>query len=347
MNPKVSIIIPFYNAMNYLEDCVNSVAAQTLSHIEIILIDDGSTDLSAKIADDFAHTDIRIKVIHQSNSGVSAARNAGLDAATGEYIGFIDADDIAVASMYESLYQTAVEHQVDIVGSGFIKFGVLTDSEIKVDSPLEKEKVLVKQDIIDSAVHMHSSGCFCFIWRFLYSAKLVNGKHIRFDDTIKIGEDTLFCMECFFNAQTAYIISSALYKYRIHPDSVMRRKYKPELTYSLARQYEKKLRMCETFMADKKQEYLYDLSKYNITVLFYQMLKNLYSNNEHINTRKALKELAKSEMIANSFQVFSLNTIRSKSIDWLVYWFVRHKIYTLAHILCRWYLFRAEGNYHE
>ena len=101
--------------MSYLEECVRSVAAQTLSDIEIILVDDGSNDSSAKIADDFARADNRIKVIHQSNRGVSAARNAGLDAAKGDYIGFVDADDLVAVTMYEALYRTAAEHKVDLV----------------------------------------------------------------------------------------------------------------------------------------------------------------------------------------------------------------------------------------
>lgn len=341
MNPKVSIIIPFYNAMNYLEDCVRSVAAQTLSDIEIILVDDGSNDSSAKIADDFARADNRIKVIHQSNRGVSAARNAGLDAAKGEYIGFVDADDLVAVTMYEALYRTAVEHKVDIVGSGFVKFGELMEKEKTIASHFEEEKILLKQDIIDSAVQMHSSGCFGFIWRFLYSAALVKGNHIRFDDRITIGEDTLFCMECFLNAEMAYILSDAFYRYRIHQDSVMRRKYKPALARSLAIQYEKKLSLCEAFLADRKDEYLYDLAKYNITVLFYQLLENIY-NSGHSKPWKALKELAESEMIARSFRVFDIDSIRSKSIDWLVYWLVRHKIYAPAHILCRRYLFKVK-----
>ena len=102
--PKVSVIIPVYNAEKYLEECLNSVINQTLQDIEIIIVNDGSTDCSGSICDTYAQNDARIKVIHQENYGLGYAFNKGIDAATGEYIGFVEPDDYISSIMYEKLY---------------------------------------------------------------------------------------------------------------------------------------------------------------------------------------------------------------------------------------------------
>ena len=112
---KLSIIIPVYNVRRWLEDTVKSVRNQTFRDFELILVDDGASDGSGELCDAFAAADDRIRVIHQENAGVSAARNAGLDAARGEYIGWVDSDDIIEADMYERLVQLAESHNAEIV----------------------------------------------------------------------------------------------------------------------------------------------------------------------------------------------------------------------------------------
>ena len=102
--PLISIIVPIYNIAEYASECIQSLINQTYKNIEIILVDDGSTDHSPVICDEFAEQDERIKVIHKRNGGLSDARNAGLDVATGEYIGFVDGDDWVDEDMYETLY---------------------------------------------------------------------------------------------------------------------------------------------------------------------------------------------------------------------------------------------------
>lgn len=112
--PKVSIIVPVYNVQNNVKQTVEAIQEQTLKEIEIILVDDGSTDKSGKICDELQKADNRIKVIHQKNQGVSVARNVGMDLAQGEYIGFADADDLMKKDMYETLYQNAIKNNADL-----------------------------------------------------------------------------------------------------------------------------------------------------------------------------------------------------------------------------------------
>ena len=113
--PVISVIIPVYNVEDFLCKCVDSVLAQTFKDIEIILVDDGSTDKSGEICDEYAEKDDRIKVIHKENGGLSSARNAGLDIAKGEYIGFVDSDDYISYEMYEKLLCAAKRYSADLV----------------------------------------------------------------------------------------------------------------------------------------------------------------------------------------------------------------------------------------
>ena len=119
---KVSIIVPTYNVEQYLVECMESIVNQTLQDIEIICVDDGSTDNSGKILDDYAQKDNRIKVIHKQNEGYGKAMNIGLDTATGEYIGIVEPDDYVALDMYESLYKIAKENDVDFVKADYQSF---------------------------------------------------------------------------------------------------------------------------------------------------------------------------------------------------------------------------------
>lgn len=115
---KISVIIPVYNAAGYLEKCLNSVTGQSYRELEILLVDDGSTDGSGSICDDYAERDDRIRVVHQENAGVAAARNVGLDMATGDYIGWVDSDDWIEPEMFETMFNVAVSRDADIVICG-------------------------------------------------------------------------------------------------------------------------------------------------------------------------------------------------------------------------------------
>ena len=117
--PIISVIVPVYNVEKYLRECLESLICQTLEDIEIICINDGSTDSSLAILEEFAAKDARIKIINKENSGYGASMNAGLNAAAGEYIGIIESDDFADKKMFEDLYNLALKNDADIVKSDF------------------------------------------------------------------------------------------------------------------------------------------------------------------------------------------------------------------------------------
>ena len=120
--PKVSVIVPIYNVEKYLRECLDSIVNQTLKDIEIILVDDGSTDFCPSICDEYAQRDKRLKVIHKTNEGLGKAYNVGIDNATGEYIGFVESDDFAELNMFEDLYNIAKNNDADVVKSDWFKY---------------------------------------------------------------------------------------------------------------------------------------------------------------------------------------------------------------------------------
>ena len=132
--PKVSVVVPVYNVEKYLEQCLDSIVNQTLKDIEIICVDDGSTDKSGEILDKYVTEDDRVKVIHKKNSGYGNSMNIGFDAAQGEYIGIIESDDYAELNMFESLYECAVENNLDVVKSEyFFYFSIPIERNEKLD----------------------------------------------------------------------------------------------------------------------------------------------------------------------------------------------------------------------
>ena len=128
-NPLISIIVPIYNVEKYLSKCIDSIINQTLENIEIILVNDGSTDSCAEIIESYANKDNRIKVIHKKNGGQSSARNMGLDIAKGEYIGFVDSDDYVSLDLYKDVIES-FNSDID-----FVSWGISSDEEeLKIEN---------------------------------------------------------------------------------------------------------------------------------------------------------------------------------------------------------------------
>lgn len=336
---KVSVIIPVYNAMPYFADCMRSLLAQTLEDIELIVVDDGSTDGSGELAAALAEVYSIVTVIRQKNAGVSAARNAGLAAAGGDYVAFADADDFVEPELFEKLYACAVDCSADIISAGYRLCKNSSEPDAVIPPPFKPGRVLAHDDILRCAAGMHGGGSFLFVWRNLFARRLIDGHHIRFDEEISIGEDTLFNMECFLHAQSAAGLDYAGYHYRIHPESVMQKKYKPLLDDSLQKQHDRKLALCAEFLPEHREAFMHDMAKYNITALFPEMLANLYLND--IPRKKTrLKELADSAMMQQAFADFDLKEIRSRSLDWLMFWCVQHQLFLPAHLVCKHVLYK-------
>lgn len=208
MAPKVSIIVPVYKVEKYLNRCVDSILAQTFTDFECILVDDGSPDGCPAICDEYAKKDNRIKVIHQENKGVSAARNAGLDAALGEWIGFVDSDDWIEKDMYQILYEDAVESKSDVVVCG------LYGRKIKIN-----KIILKREEAIKNIFKINGFGGFSVL-RLINAKKL--GK-LRFDVQVSYMEDVKFFYELFKKCESIYWHNVPLYHYENNEESVTRK----------------------------------------------------------------------------------------------------------------------------
>lgn len=223
---KVSIIIPIYNIEKYIKDCLESVAAQTLEEIEIICVDDGSTDESLKIIKEYSSKDERFKIIKNTeNMGVSRARNIGLDASNGQYIFYIDGDDWIEINLIEKLYKFAYEHNADVVlGSMTFVWEKRREKHLnKLNEGLYvgKEKINVFQNVYDidnKEVLLNWNICGNLFRRdklYIYQ--------MRLNEKIKIGEDMAVFLPFIMNCDRIYVSSETAYYYRQHESSAMHR----------------------------------------------------------------------------------------------------------------------------
>ena len=204
---KISVIIPVYNSQEYLADCINSILNQTYENIELLCVDDGSTDKSYIILKELAKTDKRIKIISQDNSGVSVARNTGIEQATGDWITFVDSDDTLNPDMYFNLIEKAIEYNADIVHCGYRK--KYPDGSYK---DIGGTKRLLVQGP-DEACNCLFNGYFFTggVWNKIYRKSIVNS--IKFDSRFQINEDVLFNLMTFINCETIVFYDLPLYEY--------------------------------------------------------------------------------------------------------------------------------------
>lgn len=221
---KLSVIVPIYNAEQYLKECINSILLQTLKDIEIILIDDGSTDKSNIICRKLMECDKRISLYTTENRGVCAARNLGITKAKGEYVGFVDSDDYIAEEMYEKLYEVAIKFDSDMVMCDFNKITQDEKAEKRCSNITEgfydKEKLeqeIYTRIISDKYARLCpiNSQCFCIIKR-----QLIQDNKILYDESIKFAEDTLFASQVLYAASSFYYLKNEfLYNYRSIPGS--------------------------------------------------------------------------------------------------------------------------------
>lgn len=184
----ISVIIPVYNAGKYFNHCIESIVNQTYKNLEIIIVDDGSTDETPKSCDEWAKKDKRIKVIHKKNGGASSARNVGIDNAVGEYIGFVDADDYIDSDMYEVMLSQIIEHNADAARCGIIREADDGKKEDWTTGDCSIKEVNTKDllsDVGEGLGILPVSPC-----NKLYKAECIGS--IRFDTRFKFAEDTLF-----------------------------------------------------------------------------------------------------------------------------------------------------------
>ncbi|WP_242271457.1 glycosyltransferase [Bacillus cereus group sp. BfR-BA-01310] len=322
--PAISIVVPIYNVEKYLHTCLNLLLKQPFSDFELILVDDGSTDYCGAICDEYSKQDERIKVIHKTNGGLSSARNAGIEAATGKYIVFIDPDDQIDADYFTRLYTIAEENDCDAVISGYKT--VPTNNFMMPKFKLNT--VMNGKDFILSSPNIHSGNDLCFVWRYIYNLKNIKEKkNIRFNEQVFIGEDVIFNLEFLLESQRVYAISEQFYSYTVNnPDSLMRVPYKPKLESSLILQYKIRKHLSEKFGLLKHKHYRKDMANYYINNIYNLMINNL-KNGQTINIDSALRRIVNYEMYSDSLREIGFAYRCSNIKEYIYYLALKFKIY--------------------
>lgn len=256
MSDLISIIVPVYNMEKYLDRCMTSILNQTYENLEIILVDDGSTDNSPKLCDDYATKDSRIKVIHKENGGLSDARNAGLGIATGEYIGYVDSDDWIELDMYERMYKACADNNAELAICRYFREyddKTVNDGTSKIEI-LDRDEIL-RIYITDKDGYM----IYNSVWSKLFKRELVEG--VLFPRG-KNSEDIMYTTTAFCKLKKAVYIDTCLYHYVIdRKDSIMNvdkthRMFRDELPFW--REHIKCIREnVSSDMADLAQYYYY------------------------------------------------------------------------------------------
>lgn len=221
--PKISVVVPVYNVVDYLPRCIDSILAQTFSDFELILVDDGSTDSCGAICDDYAQKDSRIVIIHKENGGVSKARNAGIDIAVGEYISFVDSDDYIKPDFLETLYNEIIKGDFDCVASGFARkdsFDNTISEWVAVPHIVEFNNNEERMRYIICKVLKGKTGWE--LWTRLFNASIIKQHNIRMCETCDdFAEDLGFFLAFLLHCKKVISINYIGYCYFQREESMM------------------------------------------------------------------------------------------------------------------------------
>lgn len=216
----VSIIVPVYNSEKYLRQCIESIISQTYKNIEIILIDDGSTDKSGKICEEYGSKDKRIKVIHTENNGPSTARNKGIENSKGEFMFFVDADDFIENKAISLLIENYNQYKADIIVGDFKRIEDDNISGSGHDRFFSGSRLLTKQDIIDYTRYYlkkpNRFPLFTQSWGMLFKTSIIKDNNIFFNADLRTFEDMVFNFEYLKYTNKLFFLKEALYNHLFH-----------------------------------------------------------------------------------------------------------------------------------
>lgn len=207
----LSVIVPVYNASKYIRTCLDSILSQTYSDFEVLLVDDGSTDDSGSISDEYAQTESRVRVFHKTNGGVSSARNLGLDNAQGEFVCFVDADDVVFADALSILVK-GMKNGADLSIGGYEVYDECDNRTFSVKERLT-EHISVKECIVQMYYpkYYYYQG---YLWNKLFRTEIIQANNLRFDESIFFNEDRLFVVQYLCACKSVVSFSTEpVYKY--------------------------------------------------------------------------------------------------------------------------------------
>ena len=316
-NPDLSIVVPVYNTEKYLRRCIDSITNQTLKNIEIIIVDDGSKEECAALCDEISKTDSRIKVVHKKNGGLGFARNTGFEAATGEYIGFVDSDDYIEPMMCETLYNAAKKSNADLCLSGISFVGGNMFSESGGDikkSYFDEETVFKKEDMKKLLLGVvgalpnepDDSRYGVSVCKNIFKASVIREKGLSFLSEREIlSEDTLFMVDYIKLAESAVGVPGAYYCYCRNEDSLSKAYKKDRFEKSIVFLDELEKRIADTVKKDEYKIYLDRLTQGFGRILCSQEI--MHARDKKIKfsyLKKRLKEICTEDKIKNVLKTY-------------------------------------------
>lgn len=224
---KISVIVPIYNIEMYLPKCLSSICNQSFSDLEIILVDDGSTDNSGKICDEYALKDSRVTVIHKENEGLVRARKTGISIASGDYATYVDGDDWIDIGAYESMLNDMTQNEVDIVFCEH--FESIADNDVLIHNSVRSgyyDRAAMEKELFPYMVageHLFEWRLYTSVWDALFDRELLEKVQMLVDDQLTIGEDIACVYPALFEADSVFFSQKAFYHYRQSPYSMVKK----------------------------------------------------------------------------------------------------------------------------
>lgn len=327
MENKVTVVIPVYNTKKYLEKCVDSITGQTFQNIEILLIDDGSTDGSAELCDELGEKDDRIRVIHKQNGGAATARNLGIDVAKGEYIMFIDSDDWLDTEAIEMLVEHADENNVDVIRFGYVReFG---DKKLVKRNTFLEERVYSEYECLnvcrqilgltgDELAHPENMNYLASCAFNMYRTELLKESGVKFIPLQEIGsfEDGLFNFCVFMYVKQFEFIDKPYYHYRKTNETSFTARYRYNYLNKQLILYE---RLKSEIKAKNMWKFFEEAYNNRIVLCTMEIAFNAMRNKESFYKRyKEIKGALMHERFKEAYNNFSLKYLRFK---WKIYYF--------------------------
>lgn len=326
----ISVIVPIYNVEKYLDKCIQSIINQTYKNLEIILVDDGSTDNCPKICDDFAKKDERIKVIHKKNEGVSSARNIGLDEASGIWISFVDGDDWLECDFCKTLMKNITENNADI---GLCSYNRVVSNKVEKISLIKNEVVDSRKFLINCLNPQSQFGSCCM--KIIKSSAIYK---LRLNENLDVAEDALFNIELSEKIKKVVTLEEKLYNYRINMSSAVKR-FKQDYVLK----YEKAMKAARKYIIENytnDNEIITNLANFiSFHVMLIAVNYCFHPENNEKNKIKLLKkvcniEIFKEGILNSNYNGFSI----TRKITLFT---LKYRLYYLTKLIC---IFRQMQN---